>query len=205
MTALYPSTSAAQVFVPIPVRLSTTGGSAPITPDEAPIGTPADFTLVVKDSANTTVVSAALNALPGTVSYTAQVGGDVLQLNASLFTVAGVYLVGLVYTADADYQPVTTSFQWGGWVDTLLGDVASTKALATTTEALATSTELLVSAPSYWATNRVDVDDVAAPTELILYDSDGTTPLATRTIANADGSAVNPAQVLRLGALVPVP
>ena len=189
MTALYPSTSAAQVFVPLPVRLSTTGASAPITPDEAPIGTPADFTLVVKDSANTTVISAALNALPGTVSYTAQVGGDVLQLNASLFTVAGIYLVGLVYTADPDYQTVTTSFQWGGWIDDMLALVAESAA-----DASMAKSALI---------NRYDVDSATEPTELTLYATDGVTPLATRTIANADGSPVNPAQVLVLGALTP--
>lgn len=191
MTAIYPSTSAAQVFVPIPVRLSTTGASAPITPDYAPTGTLADLFLQISDSAGNSICAAALNALPAGVTFSAGPVAGSLSLTTAKYNAAGLYFVGLAYTPDPDYAVSLTSFQWGGWIDTLIANT--------------TSTEALVSSPSYWATNRVDVDDVAAPTELILYDSDGTTPLATRSIANADGSAVNPAQVLILGALTPVP
>ena len=50
--------------------------------------------------------------------------------------------------------------------------------------------------------NRVAPNDTTAPTALTVYDDDGTTPLGTRTIGNADGSAVSPSQILALGALV---
>jgi len=50
--------------------------------------------------------------------------------------------------------------------------------------------------------NRIEVNSSTNPTALTVYDDDGTTPLYTRTIGNGDGSAVSPAQVLRLGAYV---
>lgn len=190
MTALYPSTSAAQFVIAYPSLRSTTGASAPISVNY--VTTPADLALVILDSVGATVCSALLNALPAGI--TAQLTGSrvaFINVASTAFTVAGQYAAYLSYVADPNYATTLASFQWGGWIDTLIANT--------------TSTEALVSSPSYWATNRVDVDDVAAPTELILYDSDGTTPLATRSIANADGSAVNPAQVLILGALTPVP
>jgi hypothetical protein len=192
MTALYPSTSAAQVFVPLPTLLETTGGSAPIQQTFAPVGTLGDLVLVIVDSAGTTVCNAALDALPGSITVPV-IGQGIAIVNVPVgrFTVAGQYVVLLGYTPDPDYAAARTSFQWGGWIDTLMANT--------------TSTEALVSAPSYWATNRVDVDDTSAPTLLTLFDTDGTTPLATRTIANADGSPVDPRQVLILGALTPVP
>jgi hypothetical protein len=183
MTALFPSYETAQVFVPTPVRLSTTGAAAPITPDFAPVGTPADLYLQIVDSAGGSVCAAALNALPAGITINLGPAGSLVSITAVNYNVPGLYFVGLGYTPDADYQTVTTSFQWGGWVD-MIADIA------TWTE----QTRKTVM-------NRVEVDDPAAPTELVIYDDDGTTPLATRTIANADGSAVNPAQILRLGAV----
>lgn len=54
-----------------------------------------------------------------------------------------------------------------------------------------------------WLTNKIVPNSSTNPTSITLYDDNGTTPLATRTIANADGSDVSPAQVLSLGALTP--
>lgn len=53
------------------------------------------------------------------------------------------------------------------------------------------------------ATNRFEVD---AGTGIgTLYADDGTTPFATRTVENGDGSALSGAQVLKLGVLTPIP
>lgn len=51
-------------------------------------------------------------------------------------------------------------------------------------------------------TNRTLANSTTAPTALTLYDDDSITPLATRTIANADGLPVSPAQVTNLGKFV---
>lgn len=189
MTALYPSTESAQVFVPTPVRLSTTGAIAPITPDFAPVGAPADLFLQIVDSVGGSVCAAALNALPAGITINLGPAGSLVTITPANYNSAGLYVVGLAYTPDADYQTVVTSFQWGGWIDTLI-----TLVTETANDASMSKSALI---------NRYDVNDPAAPTELTLYDDDGVTPLATRTIANADGSAVNPAQVLVLGALTP--
>jgi hypothetical protein len=89
------------------------------------------------------------------------------------------------YFPVANYSFQTASFQWGGWIDTLIdnADIAAGES---------TAARRLVG-------NRVDVDSVTAPTVLTYYADDSTTPLSTRTIANADGSPVSPAQVLVLG------
>jgi hypothetical protein len=47
--------------------------------------------------------------------------------------------------------------------------------------------------------NKWEANSSTVPTYLILYDDDGTTAMAARNIANADGTAVSPAQVLNLG------
>jgi len=197
MTALYPSTSAAQVFVPLPVRLSTTGAADPITPDYPSTGTLANFGLTIRSPAGASVVAATLDALPAGVTIdVTQDNGFVFGLATSKYATAGQYYVALSYVLDADYVVQTTSFQWGGWVDTMLGLLSSIDGLSTSTAATVDQTAAILSA-SY------DVDDPAAPTMQTL--SIGGSPIATRTIANADGSAINPAQVLILGELTAVP
>jgi hypothetical protein len=197
MTALYPSTSAAQVFVPLPTLLETTGGSAPIQQTFAPVGTLGDLVLFIADSAGTTICNAALDVLTGgiTVPVLGQ-GIAIVNIPAGRFTVAGQYIVLLGYVPNLDYAPSRTSFQWGGWIDTMLGLLSSIDGLSTSTAATVDQTVAILSA-SY------DVDDPAAPTVQTL--SIGGSPIATRTIANADGSAINPAQVLILGELTAVP
>tara|TARA_R110000868_G_scaffold312282_2_gene573180 strand:- start:1847 stop:2449 length:603 start_codon:yes stop_codon:yes gene_type:complete len=200
MTALYPSTSAAQVFVQTPFLLSTTGASAPINPDYAdPTANYADFGLQLHDPNGDRIFVTTMDALP--VGITAigtelAIGGFFITVDPSFFTVAGQYSCLISYFPVANYSFQTASFQWGGWVDTLLGTVDSIDGLLTTTAATVDQTIAVLSA-SY------DVDDPAAPTVQTL--SVGGSPIATRTIANADGSAVNPAQVLILGELTAVP
>lgn len=188
MTALYPSTSAAQFVIAYPSLRSTTGASAPISVNY--VTTAADLALVILDSAGTVVCSALLNALPAGI--TAQMTGNrVIFINvaSTAFTVAGQYAAYLSYVPDSNYATTLASFQWGGWIDTLMTLVTETANDASM------SKSVLI--------NRYDIDNPSAPTELTLYADDGVTPLATRTIANADGSPVNPAQVLVLGALTP--
>ena len=189
MTALYPSTSAAQVFVPLPL-IYTIAVAAPTTIGIAEfLSLGAFYTLLVRDPTGAAVINQSLNAaLPAGATYTLQANGATLTLATTLFTSAGLYTVVLLGSG-GDTSPVYASFQWGGWVDTLM-----TLVTETADDASMSKSALI---------NRYDVNDPAAPTELTLYDDDGVTPLATRTIANADGSAVNPAQVLVLGALTP--
>ena len=188
MTALYPSTSAAQVFVPLPVRLSTTGAAAPITPAFAPAGVLANLFLTITEPTGNLLGFGAFNALPAGVTVDLLGFGFLVTIDAGQFLTAGQYACFVSYTPDTNYQTTTASFQWGGWIDTLLGDVASIDASTTGTVQI--------------LSNRVDVDDPNAPTTVTVYQLDDVTPLRTRTIANADGSPVNPAQILRLGRYV---
>jgi hypothetical protein len=189
MTALYPSTSAAQVFVPLPL-IYTIAVAAPTTIGIAEfLSLGAFYTLLVRDPTGTAIINQSLNgALPAGATYTLQANGATLTLAATLFTSAGLYTVVLLGSG-GDTTPVYASFQWGGWIDDMLALVAESAADASMAKSV--------------LINRCDIDDPAAPTELTLYATDGVTPLATRTIANADGSPVNPAQILVLGALTP--
>jgi len=196
MTALYPSTSAAQVFVPLPVRLSTTGGSAPIAPDVAP--DVADCRLIITNPTGGSVCNALVDVgtLPTGITFISAPSCIVVTLDASKFTTAGVYAVTLDDDVTANYQTSLTSFQWGGWVDTLFANQTSIISGLAAIE-LQTDQAVAILSASY------DVDDPAAPTVQTL--SIGGSPIATRTIANADGSPINPAQVLILGELTAVP
>jgi len=189
MTALYPSTSAAQVFVPVPVRLSTTGASAPIAPLFAFVGGLANFNLIVTDPAANLIGSGQMNALPAGITVADAGLGFLVSIAASEFSVPGQYVCFVSYTPDSNYRFESASFQWGGWIDTLLSSTANAEGASEICQNVLTG--------SY------DVDDPAAPTVQTLSVSG--TPYATRTIANADGSAINPSQVLILGELTQVP
>lgn len=84
---------------------------------------------------------------------------------------------------------------------------AATQATTAATQATTAATQATTAATQSTRArkllqNRVAPNDTTAPTVLTIYDDDGTTPLGTRTIANADGTAVSPSQILTLGALV---
>jgi len=192
MTALYPSTSAAQVFVPSSVRLTTTGASAPIAPDYADPANYADFGFFLFDPTGDRITLGQIPSLPEgiTVQMTElSVVGFVVTIDQSFFTMAGQYSCAIQYNAVANYSRETVSFQWGGWIDTLLSSTANAEGASEICQNVLTG--------SY------DVDDPAVPTVQTLSVSG--TPYATRTIANADGSAINPSQVLILGELTQVP
>jgi hypothetical protein len=204
MTAIFQSSSWVTVVLPVPIRSSTTGGSAPIDRALATSASIAlsDYRLTIyasdSDGSATTVCNALCDALPSGVfaSIDGLQRNFFIRLNPAVFSIAGVCFAQLSYVPDADYAWTQTSFQWGGWVDTMLGLLSSIDGLSTSTAATVDQTVAILSA-SY------DVDDPSAPTVQTL--SIGGSPIATRTIANADGSPINPAQVLILGELTAVP
>lgn len=183
MTALYPSTSAAQVFIGAPLQFIAAIAGNPIEPAylDGPL---ADIQVTLIRPSGADVVFA-LDALPSGVTGTVNSN---LTFATSIYTTSGIYTVIVEYNA-ANVTKYIASFQWGGWVDTVLASTANAEGAAEICQSVLTG--------SY------DVDDPAAPTVQTLSVSG--TPYATRTIANADGSAVNPAQVLILGELTPVP
>ena len=71
----------------------------------------------------------------------------------------------------------------------------STNTLADTAAAQATLARKVLA-------NKTTPNSSVTPTSLTVYDDDGVTTLGTRTIANADASAVSPTQVLDLGPIV---
>ena len=196
MTALYPSTETAQVYLPLPTSLLNNGTANYITAEEN-LELPFLVTLIIQDPVGATIFNGTLNgSLPAGVTYTLQAGGDNLTLDPSVFTVAGVYRAYLVVASNGFGIPNYATFQWGGWIDTLFATQTSIIAGLDAVELQTDQTVAILSA-SY------DVDDPSAPTVQTL--SIGGSPIATRTIANADGSPINPAQVLILGELTAVP
>lgn len=190
---IFPSTSWVTVVLPVPIRMATTGASAPIDRALATSASIAlsDYRLLIYAADNggivTTICNALCNALPSGifVSIDGLQRNFIVSLTAASHSVGGNYYAQLSYVPDADYAWSEASFQWGGWVDALIGKVDSIDASTTGTVQI--------------LSNRIDVDDPNAPTTITVYQSDDVTPLRTRTIANADGSPVNPAQILRLG------
>lgn len=189
---LYPSTLAAVLVIPLPYRLRTTGATAPIERDTAAgafaLG---DISVTVVNPAGTPTAFF-LDSLPAGYSY-AIVGENPqgqlrLTLATSLHTQAGIYTATVTIPSDADYIGGSSSCQWGGWIDTLLGNTEDAKGAAVISQQV--------------LTGAYSVDDTEAPTVQTVSVSG--TPFATRTIANADGSPVSGAQVLVLGELTPI-
>ena len=148
---------------------------------------PAAVQANVVDGSGLIIDSFYLNVLPGNVSL----GDDTDFSTSILFAAAylagktvGAWSVELFDIAGPHFwKQSLATFQWGGTVDLLAAGAAD----ATISRKV--------------ATNKYAPNSSTVPTELTLYDDDNTTPLAARTIANADGSAVSPAQVLSLGKL----
>ena len=74
---------------------------------------------------------------------------------------------------------------------------AATQSTAAASSAATAATQATLARK--YSGNRYAANSSSVPTILTVYDDDSTTPLGTRTIANADGTAVNPKQVLSLG------
>lgn len=94
------------------------------------------------------------------------------------------------FLCEDDGEPTTSplygAIQWGGTVD-LLCQGAEDAAMAKQNSGKSAKI----------GGNRFEVD---AGTGIgTLYDDDGTTPMATRTVQNGDGSPLSEAQVLKLG------
>lgn len=189
------------------------------------------FSLSLYGPAGTLITNFTLNSLPvGWVlrdGGASPFSTWTVQIPTSVYAGAGggsgVYTVTIVYSSGTEYQSNTTAFLWGGWVDTLLTNVSTAATQATTAATAAGNAETAADGAETQATaaaasaataateaelarkllsNRIEVNSATNPTALTVYDDDGTTPLYTRTIGNGDGSAVSPAQVLRLGAYV---
>lgn len=204
--SLFPSTSTAQVYLPLPPRYLKQGidgtvdlgtgvlGASAAGPLSTPyVDLPYRYLLVVRDPAGNDIFNNVLSVtLPSGMTYTIDQFGANLTMGTSLFSTGGVYTVMLGMwqpPPDNVWSPQYVSFQWGGWIDTLLVNADESKSAAQVCQTV--------------LTGEYDVDDPAAPTQLII--SIDSVVRGTRTIANADGSAVNPAQVLRMGQLVPSP
>jgi len=114
---------------------------------------------------------------------------------AAVDAASGVWVAFVVEDSSASVLAVSASAQWGGWIDTLLTGATNAGTAATQATTAATQSTLT----RKFVGNKWEPNSASVPTSLILYDDDGVTQIASRAIANADGSAVNPAQVLDLG------
>ena len=129
---------------------------------------------------------------PGTAQVLSVTAGGMWFSNTTpTFTTAGRYFVTLESTING------VAFVAYGYVD--WGDpgcvALNTNTLADTAAAQATLARKVLA-------NKTTPNSSVTPTSLTLYEDDGVTPLGTRTIANADASAVSPTQVLDLGPIV---
>jgi hypothetical protein len=154
------------------------------------------------------------NGTIGTTVTMTQLGGS-SPANAIYYAdIADSYALGQwqIFCTDTGDQSTTlkaAAIQWGGiadlivqtntQVDDMTVDVAVIKGEVTAGGDLFQNAE----ASRMISTNRFEVN---AGTGIgTLYADDGTTPFATRTVENGDGSALSGAQVLKLGVLTPIP
>jgi len=183
MGGMFPSTVSAVATINWPSQLVTPVVLGdPLTVDVA--NDPTTTRLLVRNGSGTVIYSPFLADLPVSgISYVSlgnSVGVQVvLQPSVLSGQPEGLWSVSLGSSAVSFVEQIE-SFQWGYWVDILFDSVElSRKALL-----------------NKWVPNSATV-----PTLLALKDDDNTTTIGSRTIANADGSAVSPAQVLSLGKL----
>lgn len=219
------------VTVPARQRINIgAGGTQSITRDQSVAGL-SSVSLALYGPSGTLLASFTLDTMPGTwkrrdvgaAPYSVWTFAIPASVYAGAGGGAGIYTVTVVTGSGAEYQSPTVAFQWGGWVDTLMTNASTAATQATNAATAATTAASQATAAATAAgdaetaavaaaadaelarkmmTNRVAPNDTTAPTGLVVYDDDGTTPLGTRTIANADGTAVSPAQILSLGPLV---
>ena len=124
-------------------------------------------------------------------SLTVMGTGPWFNNSSPTFTTAGRYFVMLQATING---VLFSAYGYVDWGDP--GCVAiSTNTLADTAAAQATLARKVLA-------NKTTPNSSVTPTSLTVYDDDGVTTLGTRTIANADASAVSPTQVLDLGPIV---
>ena len=229
MSGIFPSTGAATFLIKYPLRTATTGASANLAYTSSYGLANSAFTCVISRPTGADLTFT-LDSLPAGITWdfvgTSPAASFRLNMASSLFTTAGMYHCALKVTADASYLGEVAGVQWGGWVDTVnagatdsataaaQATIAATQATTAATQATTAASQSTAAAASAATaateaelarkllSNRIEVNSATNPTALTVYDDDGTTPLYTRTIGNGDGSAVSPAQVLRLGAYV---
>jgi hypothetical protein len=231
MPGTFRSTDAATFVIPYPLRTSTTGSSAALAYASSFGTASSGFTCVISRPTGADLTFT-LNSLPAgiTWAYVGQnpVAGIRLNMASSLYTTAGIYHCSIIVTADLSYLGQTDNVQWGGWVDTAASattaadaataatqsTLAASRSLTASTQATTAATQSTTAATQAttaatqatlarkYAGNRYAANSNTSPNSLTIYEDDGVTPLGTRTIANANGSPINPAQILELGAVV---
>ena len=134
---------------------------------------------------------------------------------AAADAVDGVWVAFVVEDASASILAVSAEAQWGGLADLIVAINTQTQPGGTMYESVATTEATTgdinvtlepggavydkIDLTRKYVGNKWEANSSTVPTYLILYDDDGTTAMASRNIANADGTAVSPAQVLNLG------
>ena len=180
---MFRSSEAAKIVIAQPWVQSTNVAGGEIT-----YGLPGGgFGATVIKPDGSTQWSGLLSALPVSgVSLDVNDYSFVLSLDPSI-VVAGVWTASVSgLGANTNALPQTGSCQWGGTID-LLCQGAEDAAVAKQNSGKSAKI----------GGNRFEVD---AGTGIgTLYDDDGTTPMATRTVQNGDGSPLSEAQVLKLG------
>lgn len=202
MSGIFPSTGIATFMVRYPIKTSTTGGSAPLSYASSYGIANSGFTCVISRPTGADIIFT-MNSPPSGITwdFVGSAPGASFRINVSSahFTSAGMYHCCLKVTADAAYLAEIGTLQWGGWVDgvsTGAADAATAAAQATLAAGDAATARKML-------TNRIAANSATAPTSVTVYDDDDTTPLGTRTIANADASSIPPGQILNLGKVVP--
>ena len=202
MSGIFPSTGTATFLIRYPLRTATTGASANLAYTSSYGLANSAFTCVISRPTGADLTFT-LDSLPAGITWdfvgTSPAASFRLNMAASLFTTAGMYHCAIKVTADASYLGEVAGLQWGGWVDT----VSTGAANSATAAAQATIAATQATTARKMLTNKIAPNSASAPTSVTVYDDDDTTPLGTRTIANADSSAVPPGQILHLGPVVP--
>lgn len=210
MPGTFRSTDAATFVIPYPLRTSTTGGSSALAYASSFGTANSGFNCVISRPTGADLTFN-LGSLPAgiTWNYVGQnpVAGIRLNMASSLYTTAGIYHCSVIVTADLSYLGQSDNLQWGGWVDsagssTLAADAATAAAQSTIAATQSTTAATQSTLARKYASNRYAANSNTSPNSLTIYEDDGVTPLGTRTIANANGSSINPAQILELGAVV---
>lgn len=216
MGGMFPSTQALVFRVPFASQID---GTTPATPTFGITPTEALITIFKPD--NTAYFNDVASAAGGNLTITktpipAILGGFgfwTISI-AAADAVSGVWSV-IVFDTDLTVFPTSDSAQWGGLADMIVAINTETQAGGTMYESVATTEATTgdinvtlepggavydkIDLTRKYVGNKWEANSSTVPTYLILYDDDGTTAMASRNIANADGTAVSPAQVLNLG------
>jgi len=193
MSGMYPSNSRMSMYFAFPQKVTLPSGFS----DASVLSYQTDLSklkLVVTNPHNQLICSTFLNGtLPiGVTISSFDAYGLTVSFGTALFEVDsgglcfGSLEVNVATFHDYTYSVSTDTSTWGGIAD----DINS---LAQTLQFLNTV-----------QLNKIEPNSATVPTLITLFADDGVTAIATRTIANADGTPVSPKQVLSLGPWTPI-